>query len=45
MAIILSQEEIDALLECGSRPTNLGIKSIVDRKISELKKRKEQIKY
>ncbi|QPX62868.1 hypothetical protein F207_068 [Campylobacter phage F207] len=37
MAMILSQEEIDALLECDSRPTNLGIRSIVDRKISELR--------
>ncbi|QQV87817.1 hypothetical protein [Campylobacter phage CJLB-7] len=43
MAMILSQKEIDALLECGSRPTNLGIKSIVDRKISELKKEKSKL--
>ncbi|QPX65348.1 hypothetical protein F372_066 [Campylobacter phage F372] len=35
--MILSQEEIDALLECSSRPTNLGIRLIVDRKISELR--------
>lgn len=26
MAMVLSQEEIDALLERGSRPTNRGIK-------------------
>ncbi|ANH51168.1 hypothetical protein PC5_00046 [Campylobacter phage PC5] len=32
MAMILSQKEIDALLECGIRPTNLRIRSIVDKK-------------
>lgn len=36
MAMILSKEEIDALLECGSRPTNLGIRSIADKKYQSL---------
>ncbi|AVR55669.1 hypothetical protein [Campylobacter phage CP39] len=42
MAMILSQEEIDALLDNDHHPKNLGIRSIVDRKLSEL--REEQSK-